>query len=972
MMLKTLGGVKLEGSSLTRYKPLLLLSYLALEGVQSREHIAELFWHDKANPRSNLSMALSHIRKAGPDLITASQDSVATSVNCDAVLFLKSLPDYKATDHYQGVFLQGVFLTDWSIELEEWVYEKREQLAFQAQNAIFALAKLSASQGHINAAAKEAERAYMLSHAAPLEPELLPSYYQIFKAANHPYAAKIRQEAQDFDLPLDTKSVAATEPITSQVSQEENTRASFLPSPSTTIVGRDLELIELRQLIEAKQRLINITGLHGSGKTRLALELAWQLRKDKLFDEIYFANLATVSSLKEAHREVLRALNVVPTGIKPLNVQIWEYLKDQPALLILDGIDDLLGEHVAIKDFLKDCPKVTVLVTSQTHWKLPEEQVYALKGLTFPAKLGARLSAHYDAPRFFADRAQRVKPDFVLNEDNVASVIRICQLLDGLPLALELAAIWVKLLPLNTIVSEIEKSLDFLKQNLSGKSQSVRAVFEQVWQRLNAEEKRVLCALSVFAGEFGYEAAQLVADTSLDVLLSLHDKSLLLIADKGRFQLARIVKQFAAEKLAQSDNETQVKQRFIHFYDEHLKSVSEDIVSERAAEGLQEISQDLANIEAVWKTALEQKAWAFIKTHSMTLMVYGDFSGHMSTALDLLSEAIQKLSVEAESEPETQAFLWSGKVRLCYRQALFDEALAVIAEALPQLEEMPLFKGSLLLNNGYIHMVRGDVKEAEASFQKSLQLGEHHDYQEASVFIKTALSELAMLFQEEAANEPFGGAVVTEELKERSDAQINEVFFLGRYAMRSGEFELAKTQLLKARQLRESLNNSSALPYVLDALGLIYSYEKTYQKAKEVLLEGYEESQKQQSEIMVAGLAASLARVLPHTNETAKAQEMLQEALKLSQKLRIKPILLKTLTTRAAQHMLENEPKEAAILFAFILAHPSSLRLEHPYIKAQLELITNQLGETKMQELKEASQRLSLESALKTLELQIY
>ncbi len=205
MRLKTLGGLTLTGSDFSRGKPLLLLAYLALEGPQERRHLAELFWPTASDSLNSLSRALSQLRQGAAGALEADDARVWCLAPCNVHDFLEALAAHRpaeAVSLYGGPFLEGLFLNDWSAELEEWVYAQRERLALLAQGALLALAETEASQGRFAEAAKLGERAYTLKGASSPEPETLTRYHALFSAAQHPLAQAACAEATSYGVSL--------------------------------------------------------------------------------------------------------------------------------------------------------------------------------------------------------------------------------------------------------------------------------------------------------------------------------------------------------------------------------------------------------------------------------------------------------------------------------------------------------------------------------------------------------------------------------------------------------------------------------------------------------------------------------------------------------------------------------------------------------------------------------------------------
>jgi len=254
MLLNALGTLALEGVKFRRKKPLLLLAYLALEGSQDRRFVAEFFWPTASDSFNSLSRALSQLRKISP--IEADKDRVWVNIETDVAAFLQACKanDYqKAIEFYKGTFAEGVFLSDWGVELEEWVYEKREYLAAKAQRAMLEQAEIEASHGRFGPAADLAERAYTLKGAAFIEPEDYANYYSLLIAGNHELAKKLKEEALEYGIELSIDSSDAKNRLQSN------------------IIGREDEKNKLEQMKSGQWAWIQAAD--GMGKTTLLKSL---------------------------------------------------------------------------------------------------------------------------------------------------------------------------------------------------------------------------------------------------------------------------------------------------------------------------------------------------------------------------------------------------------------------------------------------------------------------------------------------------------------------------------------------------------------------------------------------------------------------------------------------------------------------------------------------------------------------------
>ncbi len=290
----------------------------------------------------------------------------------------------------------------------------------------------------------------------------------------------------------------------------------------------------------------------GMGKTRLAIEVGRHLLPS-FRDGVTFVDLAAVTEPDEIGSVVAAALSYqAPDKTQPLLPQLLNSLAQRNILLILDNFEQLVRGASLIDRILKTCPELVILVTSRQPLNLVSESRFPLQGLDFPDLLTVDDALDWSSVQLFVDSGQRARPGYALSDDNLVYVLQICRLVQGMPLALILAAAWLELLSSAEIAVEIERSLGFLSSDLADlphRQRSMHAVFDRSWQRLQPDEQTVLAKLSVFRGGFSRDAAEQVAGANLRILLSLVNKSLLQRqSDNGRYVMHELLRQYAAEQ----------------------------------------------------------------------------------------------------------------------------------------------------------------------------------------------------------------------------------------------------------------------------------------------------------------------------------------------------------------------------------------------------------------------------------------
>lgn len=351
--------------------------------------------------------------------------------------------------------------------------------------------------------------------------------------------------AQELGLAMDESQPANATAFTAPLRHN-------MPAYHTLFVGRDQELRDLSALLRhAQTRLVTIAGPGGIGKTRLAVEVA-QACVDAFPEGICFVPLASVQKAEEVETAVARTMGLYLTATDNVRDRLQAYLQHKQLLLVMDNFEHLEGSaHVQwIAHILATTRYVKILATSRTSLNVGAEWVRHLAGIDFPQSPDSDDVAGYSAIQLFADRVRRLRHDFSL-ADEAANVIQICRLVQGMPLALELAAAWVKALPCAQIVREIERNVDFLTTTFADvdpRHRSLRAVFDTSWQMLKPHERQVLQRLSVFRGGFGLAAAEQVADASPQLLSQLIDKSLLYHQAEGKYEMHELLRHYVTDQ----------------------------------------------------------------------------------------------------------------------------------------------------------------------------------------------------------------------------------------------------------------------------------------------------------------------------------------------------------------------------------------------------------------------------------------
>lgn len=337
-------------------------------------------------------------------------------------------------------------------------------------------------------------------------------------------------------------------------SYRQSTRVNNLPTNLTSFVGREQELVEIDGLVtDPACRLLTLVGPGGVGKTRLAIAAA--SRQLEAFPHgACFVALAGVSSIEGIVPSILQALELQLSREGDLKKQLMDFLREKELVVVLDNFEHLLEGAGIVTELLKNSPGIMILVTSRQRLGLQAEWIFEVNGLSYPRGKDAREIRSYEAVKLFTQRLHQFKPRHTLVEDDLQDVSRICRVVEGMPLGIELAASAVRTRSIEQVATAIENGTEDLTsswKDVPERHRSLRAVFEHSYEMLNEAEQQAFCGLAVFRGGFTAHAAKDVAEASNAILESLIEHSLVkYYSENNRFDMHELVRQYANSKLA--------------------------------------------------------------------------------------------------------------------------------------------------------------------------------------------------------------------------------------------------------------------------------------------------------------------------------------------------------------------------------------------------------------------------------------
>ena len=710
-------------------------------------------------------------------------------------------------------------------------------------------------------------------------------------------------------------------------------RKIYSPPPHSgqdSFVGRQAEVSEIQRLLqtEASCRFLTLIGSGGIGKTQLALEAA-RILAPSFADGVCFVPLAPLADASFLLSAIIDGLELQFAGGVDRRQHLLMVLQDKNLLLLLDNFEHLLvgndeetGRFITLlSDIVQAAPQLKLLVTSRERLNLPEEWGIEIGGMPFPETPdlpddGENVLASYTAITLFTQRAKKAKAGFKITADTLPDIIRICQLVEGMPLGLELAAAWVRLLSCQEIALEIERNLDFLittQRNRATRHQSLRAMFDYSWSLLSSAEQRLLSQLSVFRGGFGRHAAEQICEASLLDLLSLIDKSLLQRGADGRFDIHELLRQFAAEKLGQQpDLLKAVEGKYGRYYLTWLHEIEPDLLEGKQAQLFPQIHTEIDNIQRAWQLATKEHAFQELSVAICSLNFYY-IVGHLQDGEKQLGSTLESLrkvdtastsiwyKIAYASVLNVHAFLISRLGDSQTGQRHLQTARALLSELQRQAKtteaQTELLNRQLVFNHitlGHISALNANYAEAyrviEGGFHLLSQI--EHPFWAGLIYGQKGFiaeyaghtAEAEVLLQQ--------GMSFLEVAGENGYSKSQLLTSQGRVALFKGEYRKSKPLLTEAADIRQQIKEWSGLAYTLAALGDLAEAQGDLDAALQQQQQGLQVAQQVGDPYATIYLMAASGRVYVAREEWEAATELSTQAISICHRIGEKVVLV--------------------------------------------------------------------------------
>ncbi len=785
----------------------------------------------------------------------------------------------------------------------------RLNLAVSDQQGVAAclvgLAAASAASGHVEQAGR------MLGHAeavlGTLQSQLLP-----FDRAQHDQLRAMLAERLGSSALLAAASAGQAMAIDQLLGEAAPATESVAAPPSNLpawlqpCIGRDVEIRELTALLRQPDvRILTLVGVGGMGKTRLAQELGQHSLKH-FADGVRFVALAPLTRPAELAPTILAALDAPPNNDDPRQALLHS-LQAKRLLLILDNFEHLIDGADLVAEIIEAAPRVTILATSRERLHLQSEHPYVLGGLAFTSRATLAEAAESAAVRLFVQGAQRARANFKLNAGNLGAVLRICRLVEGMPLGLELAATWVEMLTPDDIASEIEQSADFLAtewRDFPERQRSMRAVFDWSWRLLSDAERQGFQQLSVFRGGFSRQAAQAVAGASLGVLNRLIHKALVRFDQSnegaGRYELHELLRQFAAEQLARSATErAAVEARHGAFYLDFIAKREQRLVRNEPREAAAEIRGEIDNARQAWAWASTNAQVELLDSSAYSLFQFYFYTGQFSEGEHAFAHAAEHVTLHASRLPagepgtrrawavlskllalQARALAGYGKNGLALPLAL--QAVAV-GEANGGVEGAAL--GHLTAGRTLGRMGRNEGYRTHLELARQLVRRHQNEHQPLDGLLEVEysacvwLGSFTLIIENHypAARQFFLEALHIAQTQGSLHREMTAVANLGNCNRLSGDYAAARTAYERALQIARTIGSRWGEGTVLAELGEVVRLQGDYGRAQGLLEQALPILHDIDEYAEAAFALSSLARIHLFQGSFGRARDVLEQ-----------------------------------------------------------------------------------------------
>lgn len=781
----------------------------------------------------------------------------------------------------------------------------------------------------------------------PLDEDALGLTMQWLARAGQP--ARARQAYREFEArlarELGVAPSAELAALHASIGSAVPAAAPAAAPPDDGFVGRAVEMRRLAALLaEDGCRLLTMTGPGGVGKTRLARRAEQELAA-RYADGTVFVALEDAATADELAGRLAQALGVPPKGGgDPLDAVI-DLLRERRMLLLLDNFEQLVASAAVLERLLADCPQLTVLVTSRVRLALAAEWLFPVDGLPCPDAEDEDHLESFDAARLFLRAARRADPSLDAHAE-AAAIVDICRQVDGLPLALELAASWTRVLSCRAIAAELRHGTELLSAVDPAhppRHASLDVVFEQSWQLLTQAERQALARLSVFRGGFTARAALAIAAAPLPVIAALADKSLLR-KDGERLSLHPLVQQLAAARLNATPDRAGVEAAHARYFNDRLHLRRREIeLGER--EALQQLDQEFENCRAAWRWSASHGDAPALSRAVHALTHYCDHRSRQDEGLQLMREALAaRIGV-----PGVAALLLGKAAHMEYRLDRYEDAMATATRGLALAgadgDGDADARAQCLRVLGTSALRLGRLDAARDWFEQSLALADAC----SDPRHRSALASSLALVQKQRGDYDAALALSLDALEQqrRLGDVASEALSLNNLAALKIEqqaFEAAGEYLKSALALCETHGLETTRGYVLANLTGVAMKTGQPEAAERYGRRAAEHAQATGNRFVLSFLKMQFARLALGRHDLGVARKELRGGMELAVELGRPPLLTEGVHCFADLLLAQGETACARAVMDFAVEHPDTGALERDELRRAFERLPPREG----------------------------
>jgi predicted ATPase/transcriptional regulator with XRE-family HTH domain len=749
-----------------------------------------------------------------------------------------------------------------------------------------------------------------------------------------------------------------------------------LPLPSSPLLGRDPELAAMEKIFNNPQcRLLTLTGMGGIGKTRLGIEFA-SCQRNRFPDGVHYVPLASINSAELIIPTIAETLELSFSGPMDLQEQLFDYLAHsvkQPALLVLDNLEHLLAQSSAVAglvaDILQRFLNIKILCTSRERLNLHDEWTYELHGLPIPPYEFLDKLEDYSAAELFLQRAHQIHAEFELTETDRPALVRICHLVEGIPLAIELAAAWVGMLSYREIAQEIERNIDFLTtsmRDIPERHRSLKATFDHSWHLLSDAERDTLGRLSVFHGGFDRLAAEKVADATLPLLASLVSKSLVRRTEDGRYDLHEVIRQYALAHL-EEESEKNLETRDAHssYYLNFAAEREMALKSARQRYAVQEILGEMDNLRAAWSWMFQRETFEEGGKAIRSLGWFFEVSGLVHEGIEHFEPLVRTIKAKPAS-PILQRVLGEACTQqgiLCFRKGLYEHAVSLMEESVRLLR--PLGDTGLLVDAlvylGIIMHLNGELDRSQALLEEGLSYAQGPKFEWFAAYAIYNLGYIASLRGDytQGREQMMEGLAIWRRLGDPHSIALGLNYHVPTLVA-LGCYDEARTNLQESLELCQASNNRWGMGTAYRHLGWVAKAQGKLEEAQSFLHKSLETFGDYIIGWDISQTLIVLGETIALTGDHPKARELLLTALRLARDIHSAPLMLEALAGLASLEMRLN-PEPIIDWLMLIKEHPAAKQ----DVKDRACRLYKELGST--HKLPKAQPKWTLEQAVEAL-----